>query len=246
MTEHRLPQEAVEQDHALEGSAEKASESLAAHRWHWTLNEGNPERVSIREYARSVGRAKSTVAAQVNGYASYLLGGVGGPARPLSEEVERARVGAEKESVIEAIADARGLAFKTVRESAPNDVRRVREIARERAEAKGTSVGDEARDFARFMVKAEKAEKAIAEERVSTYPTGFLEIEGHTLAALRSLRRAVIAANKYHYADEYQEMLKATVNDVREVLQLLDARITGITPIDWDAQLASIMAGVAE
>jgi hypothetical protein len=125
-------------------------------------------------------------------------------------------------------------------------VKRVREIARERAEAKGTTVADEARDFARFMVKAEKAEKAIQEERVSTYPTGFLEIEGHTLAALRSLRRAVIAANKYHYADDYQEMLKATVNDVREVLQLLDARITGITPIDWDAQLASIMEGVAE
>ena len=34
-----LPQSVVEEDRRLESSAESASEALAKHRWHWTLDE---------------------------------------------------------------------------------------------------------------------------------------------------------------------------------------------------------------
>ena len=46
----------------------RPSEALAQHRWHWTIDESNPERVSLSEYARSVGRHLSNIAAQVKGY----------------------------------------------------------------------------------------------------------------------------------------------------------------------------------
>ena len=46
-----------------------ASEELARHRWHWTLDESNPDRVSFSEYAAGVGRHKSQIQSFARGYA---------------------------------------------------------------------------------------------------------------------------------------------------------------------------------
>jgi len=65
------PAPASKASRALEKSAESASEQLAKHRWHWTLDETNPERVSLRAYARDVGRAESIVRKYANSYADW-------------------------------------------------------------------------------------------------------------------------------------------------------------------------------
>jgi hypothetical protein len=88
-----LPSNVIATDRRLDENATRASEDLARHRWHWTLDESNPDRVSIRAYARNVGRSDLTIGAQVKGYAASAARGT-----PLNEEIERARMGGETEA----------------------------------------------------------------------------------------------------------------------------------------------------
>jgi hypothetical protein len=69
----QLPDEAVRRDRELDEAAE--TEPLRAHRWHWTLNTANPDRVAIGEYALAVGLPRSFVFADAQGYADELDGG---------------------------------------------------------------------------------------------------------------------------------------------------------------------------
>jgi hypothetical protein len=62
--------------------------------------------VSIREYARQVGRNYKTIAAMVNGYATHREGA---SAITLNEAIERAKMGAERELATEAVAKVRGI-----------------------------------------------------------------------------------------------------------------------------------------
>ena len=83
-----LPAEVVETDHRLDMAASKTREALAKHRWHWTLDETNPDRVSIRNYADAVGRHETVVRRHANGYAEWILRGPD-PARSLNESIQR-------------------------------------------------------------------------------------------------------------------------------------------------------------
>lgn len=71
----QLEPPAVEQDHALDRERSHRLEELMALRWHWTLDESNPARVSIAEYARQVGASESAIGADANGWAAYRAAG---------------------------------------------------------------------------------------------------------------------------------------------------------------------------
>ena len=62
----------VARDHELEAAHEKTSEALAKHRWHWTLDESNPERLTIQEYARRVVRGRASIHRMAYGYAAFV------------------------------------------------------------------------------------------------------------------------------------------------------------------------------
>src|SRR4051812_37900776 len=101
----------VEADKRLETKSERAREELAKHRWHWTLDKSNPDRVSIREYARQIGRHQRTVQDMVNGYADWLASSTDG-ATPVSELADfqaRAKLKGETLAATEAVAKARGV-----------------------------------------------------------------------------------------------------------------------------------------
>ncbi len=66
-----LAAEVITTDHQLEQIADRASGQLARHRWHWTLDESNPARVSVGEYAKAVGRAYSTIRVMALGFESH-------------------------------------------------------------------------------------------------------------------------------------------------------------------------------
>lgn len=102
-----LPAAVVAEDQQLEGEAERSREGLARHRWHWTLDETNPDRVPAREYARSVGRSKNTVLNMVNGYAAWA--GRGAPPTELADELERAKLSGDRLAATEAVAEAAGV-----------------------------------------------------------------------------------------------------------------------------------------
>jgi hypothetical protein len=233
----RLPAEVVKIDHELEASATKASEALVSHRWHWTLDESNPGRVAIREYARQIVRAYSTVYKQVHGFANpdYRAGAI-----TLDEATDRANMGAEREAATEAVAEARGLAFRTARESRPTEVKRVREIARERAERKGTTVEEEAPRVAESIVRTEKAEARVTEERKARHSLRYVSVEGKLARMYRIGEDALKEAEDVGFDDEERELLAETVGKLRALLNLIDMRFAGTVDVDWDGELAKI------
>lgn len=237
-----VPQEVIDQDHRLEGATSKASEALAAHRWHWTLDESNADRVSIREYARSVGRHRRVIAGQASGYAHWKSGAAGGAS--LSESIERAKMSAETEAVTEAVAEARGISIKHARQTRGTEVRQVRNLARDAAERKGTTVADEAITIARMAASIEENESQRRIERAAKRTLRYVEVQGYLHTAIRALQRAAAVGGAWDA--EEQELLRDTVDKVREMIVLLDARIVGTEAIDWDAELAAIMSKVGE
>src|SRR6516164_1842111 len=172
-----LPIEVISQDADLESAIERDTAALAELRWHWTLNDSNPNRVTISEYARQVGRVKSTISTMVNGYAASLddktrstrrtrpesesrgsssSGSGSGSGLSLSDHIGKARMNQETGAAAEAVARARGLSIRGVSDpgSTPHrEVRQVRYIARQLAEDHGTSIEEEVDRVAQTIVR---------------------------------------------------------------------------------------------
>ncbi|HEY5985124.1 MAG TPA: hypothetical protein VIV12_01895 [Streptosporangiaceae bacterium] len=240
-----IPQEVINTDHQLEEVADRASGQLAKHRWHWTLDESNPYRVTVTEYARQVGRDKSTISTMVNGYATWLdstrVGGA--PTRDVQHHIARARMGSETAAAAEAVAKARGIGLSStrdVRTKAHQETRRVREISRQLAEERGTSVEEEAPKVAETIVRAEKAAHASEAERREHTDLRFFEMERYLISAKRELLRAVKLAPQVQWDDEHKELLGDTLGNVKALLGLLDSAIAGISGTDWDAEFAKL------
>lgn len=67
-TMNTLPVEIVAEDQRLDAQARSAQMDLAALRWHWTLDESNPDRVSFGAYAAAIGgKRHNTISRMVNG-----------------------------------------------------------------------------------------------------------------------------------------------------------------------------------
>jgi len=223
----------------LEEIASAADGQLAKHRWHWTLDESNPSRVSVNAYANAVGRDQSTIYVMVNGYARFVMDA----SIELQDHISRARMGGETAAAAEAVAKARGVSLSSVRDSrtkAVQDVRRVREISRQLAEERGTSVEEEAPKVAETIAKAEAAQKANDAERAAHADLRFFEMERYLISAKRELMRAVKLAPQVAWDDEQKELLTDTVGNVRALLGLIDAAIAGISGTDWDAEFAKL------
>jgi hypothetical protein len=236
MTE-QLPTRAIETDHRLERSATNASEALAKHRWHWTLDESNSDRVSFRAYARAVGKHEKTIRTHAKGYADWTAGGA---ARTLDESIERAKLGTETEAATEAVARARGTTFGHTRSSRPTEVRRVRQVARERAEKHGTSVEDEAPKVADAIVRHERTTDRERAARQEATDLRYVEMEGHLAYAKKRLMQALNLAHQIEWDTDSQELLRDTVANIQALLGLIDTALGGAADVDWDAELAKI------
>lgn len=234
-----LPITVIETDHRLETAEHRASEALVKHRWHWTLDESNPQRASFRAYARAVGRHETTIRVQANGYAEWISR-KGPSARSLAESMERAQMGAEKEIVVEAVAAARGTSFGHTRKDKADEIKRVRQIARDRAEQNNTTVAEEAPKVAEWIVKAERAGKIRADERTRKLGLRFVEMEGHLAAAKRRLTDALNLAHQVPWGDEERELLSNTVDNLKALLALIDRALGGVADVDWDAELEKL------
>jgi hypothetical protein len=231
----------VEEDHRLERGESSAIEAFARHRWHWTLDESNTERMSFREYARMVGRDNMAVLRHAKGYAAWVQTD---QSAPLGDFIARAAMGIEREAVTEAVAQARGLTFQTATRTRSSEIGRIREQARDAAERRGTTVEEEAPKIATMAARLDETELRIRDERAARRTLRYIEVEGLLRKALRPLNEAVKIAG-LTWDDEERELLIATVAQIRELLLLLDSRITGTARIDWDAELTAIMEKVS-
>ena len=69
------------------------TEKLAQLRWHWTLDESNPEAVTVSEYARQVGRSHTVIGYMANGYTKWVASAY---ATSLADCIAEAQMGPEK------------------------------------------------------------------------------------------------------------------------------------------------------
>lgn len=234
-----LPARVVAEDKRLDRAATSASEELARLRWHWTLDESNPERVSLSEYARAVGRARSIISRDANAYVLLRRG----TATALTDARERANMGAETEAATEAVANARGVSMQQARKARPTEVKRVRDMARERVEQQGGTIEEQAEKAADWIVRSEKAERRRTADRNERLGLRFVELEAHLEAARRRLGEALEVARAVDWEDEHQELLRHTLGQVKALLTLIDVALAGVADVDWDAELAALEGG---
>jgi len=236
----------VAEDRRLESANEKTTEKLAAHRWRWTLDESNPERLSINQYALRVGRTRSVVQAMANGYAAWAGRGSaatpGGPAT-LGDFIEQAKLGSETAEATEVVAAATGKSFSTVARGHRSEVRSTLDTARERAERKGTTVSEELPAVAEWREKGRKARQNERDARQAKRFT-LVEIEGHLGYAIRRLREALKLASEADFDAEETAVIEESIEKLKTMIALLDMKITGEnTTIDWEGEFEAVLGG---
>jgi hypothetical protein len=238
-----LPTDVVQQDRTLQ----KAADELAKLRWHWTLDESNPDRVSFREYARQVSSHEKSVRAMAHGYAAFVQTSAGPGARipgepqTVTDHIELAKMGEERQDAVKAVAAATGEAVSTVSKHKREEVNDVLNTARERAIERGTTVEHETQRAAEWRAKARKAAEREQDGRKRRSTMRFVEIEGHVGAAMQRLRRILESAQDVDFTDEERELLTESLGKLRALLNLIDMRIAGETKIDWDAELERLV-----
>jgi predicted nucleic acid-binding Zn-ribbon protein len=236
-----LPAEAVAEDHRLDRSAAKASESLAKHRWHWTLDETNPDRVGFRAYARAVDRNDRTIRKYAIGYRDWIAyGGV----RSLSEVMERANLTAEKEEIVEAVAEANEISFQRARKEYAPDVSRVRDAVEQAVERKPDMTADDKADYvkrtAHTIARSKAADAKRTKERAAQRSVMFMRIDAKLAHARRDLRDVLEFGRDLGLGDDEIEDVKEALAKIKSFADLIDMALTGSMDVDWDAELAKI------
>jgi hypothetical protein len=245
VTAKEVPKSVVQTDHRLEGAHDRASEELAKHRWHWTLDESNRERVKVSVYARAVGRSQSVIYRHARGWDLYARrineGGVTPEGFTIQDAVRQAESSAERQEFNEAIAEGSGRSVGSV---ARGDNRvRTNEIiahAKERAERRGTSPVDEARRIAEHQRQSRETAQRERQSKSQAHFFRWNEIEGDLIVAQRKLLHALSVAEGVDFTEEEMEFIRVAVAKTRAVLDLIDLRMAGTPDIDWDAELAKL------
>lgn len=237
-----LAAEVISEDHRLEQTANRANGELARHRWHWTLDESNPKRVNFSEYGRQVGRNESRIRAMASGYALWLdkNSTAGASDSDIQDSIAQASMKSETHAATHAVGKARGITTDQARKTREAEVRRVRDIARERAEKQGTSIEEEAPKIAEQIVKQEQADAQLAEDRKARLGLRFVKVENILAAMYRRGTEALTEMRDIPWEDEHRELLIASLANIKAILNLIDLALTGAADVDWDAELAKL------
>lgn len=220
-------------DRALRESVDSTAEALARHRWENTL--GATPKQSFSEYARRCGVSEGTVRQWANAHA--IRSSATNPT-DIDVALLRARSTAERAEVVEAIAEARSQTVGTVGNTRREEVRRVAAVAKERAEAHGTTVREEATKIALITVRQEKTAKSTATARKGRVDMRYLELERHIATARRALTLALRV--DVELDTELRELLADSISKVRSLLSLIDARFVGLDDQDWEREIAAL------
>lgn len=252
MTEHRisLPAEVIREDQDLEQSMESASEALGYLRWHWTLDESNPARVSIRQYALAIGKNKEVIRMYAQGYASHALGGQR-PSGNFSDSVVRAGLSAEKQLAVDVVAEVNNMTFENAKrryEPTVIEVRNAVEREREQREEQGEDFpAEEREDYARKVAKMKRDSKAAEarhrEEQRHNHSLKFMEMD--TLASrVRQLSKELLDVTRdvdlSVLSEEEVRLLERQIIAAHEMVGLTRTALSGDSGTDWDKALADL------
>ena len=244
MPQSTIPQDVIDRDHALEGRSEKATEALAKHRWHQTLDPKGPQH-GAREYAKAIGRSQPVVRTHAKGYEMWLERQADSerPGLSLEDCFRLAGQSAENQAFSEAIAEGSGEPVGRVARG-DNATKRgaIIEQARQRADRRGTDPVDEAREIARRGRQAREIARRHQTERRESRSVRFVRAEGRLANAKRQILNALSEVEGVEWEAEERALLLATVANLTAVLNLLDRRIAGTEDVDFDVELARILA----
>lgn len=235
-----LPNEVIVEDRRLSSAADELMEL----RWHWTLDESNPQRVSQSEYARQVGRDQAVINRDANAWAdyaaaqSYDLKGIapGSPQTP-NDYRQLRKLSEDRQTAAKAIAATTGTSVANVASNKRDEVDAVLNTARERAETNQTTLDYEIQKAAEWRTKARKAAQVDQDEHRKAQGLRYIEIEGLVGKAMQSLRKILAVSEGVELGGEETDLLTKSLGDLRSLLGLIDLRIAGETNIDWDAEL---------
>lgn len=233
----KLPVDIVNEDSSLEKATEKSQKALAELRWHWTLDESNPDRVSLREYGRGVGRAVSTISKYAKGYDAWVFA----PSEQqdsISDTIVKASMSVEKAVVVEALADATGTSIDhaSKRRDLSAAVAQTHDLADRKQitfDDAATEIGERAR---KLKVHAAKKKKTKKDRRTMQW----IRIEGKLAQSSRLLKESLREAEGVDFTDEEMELIRHSIEQIRSLLTLIDLRMAGTPDIDWDAELANM------
>lgn len=248
MPQSTIPAAVVAKDHELEGKAGRATEALAKHRWHHTLDPVGPQ-FSFRAYAEAIGRGKTTIERHAKGYELFVdRASDVRPGRTLSLEDAFRLVAqsAEQQEFTEAIAEGSGEPVgRVARGDRSRQRREVIDRAHQRAERRGGNPVDHARDIAAEERRAADSRRQRQDRDRQRHTMRFVAIEGHLAYAQRRLTQALQEAEGVDFTTDELELLRHSIATVRALLNLIDARAAGTPDIDWDAELTRLTTGGA-
>lgn len=244
MNKLKLHLEVIQEDNRLDRRHQSSLSALCEHRWHWTLDETNPERVSLAEYARQVGRASSTINTQAHGFAFWV--DAGRPDSPsLTDFIVRANMGEEFGTVIETIAQARGQSYRTTREQFSGYARVVASQARQIV-ANDPSL--DYRDAVRQLVNGGEDEVLTDELRAEKQEMRrnvfrHTDAIGAIYRGRQATANAIELVRNVQWTDEEHAQLADAVAKFAAAVGLLEVAILGSKQnINWDAELAKLNA----
>lgn len=234
-----LPIEVIAEDRRLVAHLTETEEDLARLRWHWTLNEDNPDRMSFRRYADGVDKSRSTIAKYANGYATWVATN---GSQPLDKAIVLANMNAETAAATEAVAKANEISVGTASNAGQYraEVKEVVATARDRAERNQTTVEEEIPKVAEFRAKARRTAAKQRTNRKAQKTLSFSQVEGHLAAAKQYLMKALTVAREAEFEPEALQLLADSVSSVQSLLHLLDVCLVGSTNINWDEELAKL------
>jgi hypothetical protein len=243
-----LSKKVIAEDHRLEKESQRATEALAQLRWHWTLDESNPDRVSIREYAQQVGRNHATIIRMVNGYVEWASGD-SRVTTDLHDVIALQRFGKDRRSVVEQYSKKTGVApgntvgNSTIRHD--KAIQQAEAIAKQRAVEKGTSIAQEAAKAVEWVLKEKEHAQRQEDRRQVDKNTTRSQAASNADNALRHLQTMArkVKGVKFNKAD--REYLLDYLEKIHATADLIALEINGESGTDWDAALAGLTGGQA-
>lgn len=240
-----LPGEVVERDHKLEGANTKTTEALAKHRYHWTLDESNPDRVSLGAYARATGKNLATIRNHARGYEMWLAGHGGSP-MTLAECIDRARIGAERTEVVEAVAEANKVEFTTARRALAPDINRVKAAVERKVERQPDITPEEKQDYTKKVAKTyalnRQAEQRRTANRKKNKTFRYINIEGELAQARRCVSRILDEARgaEGDFSDDEIELLTRSFDALVAAINVARMAVLDNISVDWDVEMAKL------
>ena len=231
-----VPHDAVQQDLKLEARADRAGKDLAAHRWHWTLDPGNPDRVSFHAYGAAVGRSFTSIRRQATGYDNWLKD----PSVSLTDHIARANMSEQRALTAQAVADAYGIKVATVAVNHSDVLAELMAQAQRKVEPGKVEFADALSDVMEFHKKAKKAREEKTTRMKARHGIRFVAVEAEINRSHNAVTRALNEAHGVEWTEHEEQLLRESVARLKAVVSLLEMSVAGVTDIDWDHELAEL------